>query len=75
MEKNNVWSSMGKSLHEKISILEYLKLPSVVLCCFYKSLMISQKDSLPMLSCLQMILLCFLLYMTLKHLQMISIKI
>ena len=42
---------------------------------FSFTLMILQKVSLPMQSYLQIVLLCFLLCMTIKHLQMISIKI
>ena len=39
------------------------------LCCFRFTLMILQKASLPMSSSLKMILLCSLLYMTVKHLK------
>ena len=67
--KVSTWGNINTGVHQDI------KVPSLVLCCFLFTLVILKKASLPMLSCLQMILLYFLLYMTLKHLQMISIKI
>ena len=38
----------GMSLHGKLSMLEHLKNPSLVLCCFSFTLMILQKASRPM---------------------------
>ena len=73
--KKNAQPSTGKSLNGKISILEYLRFPFMFLYFFSFTLMILKNVSLPMQSYLQIILLCFLLCMTLKHLQMISIKI
>ena len=75
LKEKNAQPSTGKSLNGKISILEYLRFPFMFLYFFSFTLMILKKVSLPMQSYLQIILLCFLLCMTLKHLQMISIKI
>ena len=58
-KKNNALSSTGKSLHGEKAMLEYPKVPSLVLYCFWFTLMILQKTSLLMQSYLQVILSLF----------------
>ena len=64
------WKKRTSSfLHGKMSVLEYLKVLYLILSCFWFTLVIWQKTYHLMQSFSKMIRLCFLLYMTLKLLQ------